>query len=222
MNDAQSLERLIESCYQDIDYIFVIDGKYKDYDSILPISTDNLEDLCDKYPNVVLTRMYNVLEYQKRGEYLELCKEFKIDYLLIVDSDEYFHPDSDFRQFRIDLISQAKRDYVYNIKNHTLLPGLGNMIIPLDQPRLWRKPSELEYKNQRHYQFGRKGKDEVLTARKTLFSIKLIHDPHLRTDERTERHDEYIKKLTAYEEMKQLIETNREKAQREYCVWSGN
>ena len=94
------------------------------------------------------------------------------------------------------------------------------MKVPVNQPRIWHKPQELEYKNARHYQFGRKGIDEVLVAKETLYSIKLIHDPTVRNQERTEKHDAYIRKLEEYEKLKQLIETNKEKSQREYVVWN--
>ena len=215
--DVEGVKRLIDSCYKNVDYIFVIDGKYKDYDpeEPYPFSTDGLEDVVEKYHNVVLEDAENLTEWEKRTVYLDLCREFDITHLLIVDSDEYFHPDSDWQKFRQEI--KTLKDHVYSIKNYTSIMG---MIVPADQPRLWVNPGKLEYKNKRHYQFGLIGRDSVLVAKRTLFSVKLIHDHTIRDEARTEKHDAYIHKLEEYEKFIQLVETNKDKAQREYVVWN--
>lgn len=215
--DREGIERLLDSCWKEVDYIFLIDGKFRNYDSIFPMSTDNFEDILYKYPNVFYDVIPNMLEHEKRTRYLEMCRSFRVDYLLIVDSDEYFHPDSDWKAFRQEIARECQHDYIFNLKNYTAIEG---MMLPVDQPRLWRSPSLLEYKNDRHYQFGLKGSSDLLVAKKTLYSVKLMHDPHLRSIERTDEHDKYIKWLEEYEKMKQLIETNKEKSQREYVVWN--
>lgn len=215
--DAVGMKRLLDSCYQFVDYIFVIDGKYKDYDpdAIFPFSTDGLDDLVDRYHNVVFEMAENLTEWEKRTVYLDLCREYDITHLLIVDSDEYFHPDSNWKQFRQDI--KNLKDYIYNLKNYTNIMG---MIVPADQPRLWVNPCQLEYKNKHHYMCGLIGTDDILTANETLFSIKMIHDPKIRDEARTEKHDAYIHKLEDYERYIQLIETNKEKSTREYVVWN--
>ena len=211
--DVEGVKRLLDSCYDKVDYVFVIDGKYKDYDSVFPFSTDGLDELVELYHNVVYEEASNLLEYQKRSVYLDLCREYDIDCLIIVDSDEYFY-ECDWKQFRKDLL--RCKGWIYNLKNYTSKMG---MKLPVDEPRIWMKPQELEYKNSRHFQFGRIGHDSVLVGKETLYSLKLIHDPTIRSDDRTEKHDDYIKKLEDYEKFKQLIETNKEKSQREYVVW---
>jgi hypothetical protein len=212
--DVQGVLRLIESCWKKVDYIFLIDGKYKFYDADFPLSTDNLDYETENYPNVLIEYAPDLLEHEKRNKYLELCKEFKIDFLLIVDSDEYFIDDSDWEQFRKEL--PMIKDSVTNIKSYTSIEG---MKIPVDYPRLWKNPAKMEYKNDRHYQFGLKDSD-VVVAKNTIYSIKLIHDPSIHSDERKEKHDQYIKKLEEYERLMQLVETNKEKATREYVVWN--
>lgn len=212
--DVAGVERLLDSCYDKFDYCFVIDGKYKDYDSDFPMSTDGLDYLVEKYHNVVLEVAENLLEYQKRSVYLDMCREYDIDCLVIADSDEYFY-DCDWKQFRKDLL--RCKGWIYNIKNYNAIMG---MKVPVDSPRVWMKPQELEYKNERHFMFGRIGHDSALVAKETLYSLKMIHDPTIRSQDRTEKHDQYIKKLEEYEKFKQLIECNREKAQRQYVVWN--
>lgn len=216
-DDVRGVERLLDSCYDKVDYVFIVDGKYKDYESAFPFSTDGLDELIEeskKYHNVVYEEASNLLEYQKRSVYLDMCREYDIDCLIIADSDEYFF-DCDWKQFRKDLLGM--KSYIYNLKNYTLKMG---MKIPVNDPRIWMRPQELEYKNQRHYQFGRIGHDSVIVGKETIYSLKLIHDPTIRSDYRTQKHDEYIKNLEEYEKFKQLIECNKEKAQREYVVWS--
>jgi len=215
--DVEGVERLIESCYENIDYIFLIDGKYKLYedDNPLPFSTDGLDELTEKYPNLIIRIKIGLSEHEKRQTYLDLCREFDIDFLIIADSDEYFY-DCNWNKFRDEL--PYLEDYIYNIKNYQYVKGM-DTIMPIDNPRLWRKPGLMEYKNNAHYQFGFRDGD-VLVPQGAIYSIKLYHDPHLRSDERQQKHDDYIKKLEEYENIKQLWECNREKAQREYVVWS--
>lgn len=217
--DKDGLERLLDSCYENVDYIFLIDGRCKLYESTFPFSTDNYEDILEKYPNVVVDVAADLLEHEKRNHYLKMCKEFDIDFLLIADSDEYFY-DCNWNKFR-DELKDLNDDYIYNIKNYMYNPIMDS-IIPVDNPRLWRKPGLLEYKNGRIYQFGLRdsGNHELQVARRGIYSIKLYHDSHLRNDERKEKHDAYIKRLEEYEQFKQLVETNKEKATREYVVWN--
>jgi len=210
---------MIESCWENVDYIFLIDGKYKFYDSVFPFSTDDYEDILHRYPNVMVDVAPDLLEHEKRNCYLEWCKEFDIDFLIIVDSDEYFY-DCNWNKFREE-ITELDDGYIYNIKNYQYVKGMDS-ILPVDNPRLWRNPGALEYKNKSHYQFGLKNSEdhEVQVASRCIHSIKLYHDPHLRSDERQLKHDDYIKRLEEYEQTKQLWECNQEKATREYVVWN--
>jgi len=201
----------------------MIDGRFKDYyDNLATLEEINQQslDIINTYPNVVYRRTVYMLEHEKRQIYLDLCEEFGVDTLIIIDSDEYFHPESDWSAF----IEERKRvcndrDHLYNIKNYT---EIDRLLLPLDQPRLIHFPNQIHYLNGHHYQLAINGTDEAITAKDTLYSVKLCHDPHLRSQERKDKHDEYIKWLKRYEAEKMLDETPKEKENRLVSVWSGN
>ena len=73
------------------------------YEDDFMISTDDLDYATENYPNVFIDYAPNLLEHEKRNRYLALCKDFKVDYLIIADSDEYFIDDCDWEQFKKDL-----------------------------------------------------------------------------------------------------------------------
>ena len=221
-DDKEGTERLIESCWRKVDLIFYINGWYKHHEEPISITPNGLDDndFLNKYPNVIKIDVYDKFEYQKRQVYLDLCEQWCIDWLLVVDTDEYFHPDSNFEEF----IEERKRvcndrDHLYNLKNYT---EIDRLLLPLDQPRLIHFPSQIHYLNGHHYQLAINGTDEAITAKDTLYSVKLCHDPHLRSQERKDKHDEYIKWLKRYEAEKMLDETPKEKENRLVSVWSGN
>jgi len=218
-NDDDGLERLLDSCWKYVDLCFMIDGVFKNYDTHSAISPDHSRKIISKYPNAILIDAPYKLEYIKRQIYLDLCKEYGIEYLLVVDSDEYFY-DCDWQAFSEERrrICNSK-EHLYCVKNYT---EIDRLLLPLDQPRLIHYPSQIHYLNGHHYQLAINGTDEAITAKDTLYSVKLCHDPHLRSDERRQKHDEYIKWLKRYEAEKMMDETPREKENRLVSVWSGN
>lgn len=216
-DDPEGLERLIESCWKHIDLFFYIDGPFADY-PIVAVSDYITADIITDYPNVIYRYEPLLPEYYKRQIYLDLCKEYGVDFLIIADTDEYFHPESDWGEFPEERERVCGNDYLYNIKNYTVVGGL---LLGLDQPRLIKNPAKLQYLNGHHYMLAEKGTDEAIIAKDTLYSIKLCHDPSIRSPERQEKHDQYIRWLTRYETEKMLYETPKEKENRERCVAAG-
>jgi hypothetical protein len=220
-DDPEGLERLIKSCWRNVDLFFYIDGPFAGYESANSeyIKKETLYVLKD-YPNVLPYPGSNMLEYEKRQLYLNLCEQWMIEWLIIVDTDEYFHPDSDWNAFIEERrIKCNDRDHLYNLKNYT---EIDRLLLPLDQPRLIHWPSMIHYLNGHHYQLSINGTEEAITAKDTLYSVKLCHDSHLRTQERKDKHDEYIHWLKRYEAGKMVEETPKEKENRLVSVWSGN
>lgn len=225
-NDATGIQRLLESCWNHVDLMFCIDGPFRDYNKaklkkISPDSTDGSREVVKKYPNAILIDAPYLLEHQKRQLYLDQCKKYNIDYLLIADADEYFLPGSDWEAFIAERERICTDDYIYNIKNYTNFQPLG--LVPLDQARLWRDPGRLEYLNNHHYQFTVRGTERALAPKLTLFSVKLAHDPvPVRSDERHQEHHNYIKWLEMYEKKKMRNESKHERKNRLVSVWGGN
>jgi hypothetical protein len=171
----------------------MIDGPFANYTGDYDIKTDLI---VDEYPNVVYRDSNHLLEHQKRQIYLDLCGEYGIEFLVIVDSDEYFY-DCKWDELQEELEQVCKDNYVYNIKSYTEIPGMG--LVPIDQPRIIKNPGMLQYLGGHHYQLALKGTDDAITAKNTIYSIKLCHDAHLRSPERKEKHDQYIRWLKRYE-----------------------
>jgi hypothetical protein len=225
-NDVVGLNRLLKSCWEHVDLIFCIDGPFRDYNKaklkkISPISTDGSRDLVGQYANTILLDAPYLLEHQKRQVYLDQCKKYNVDYLMIVDADEYFLPDSNWSEFEEERDRICKEDYIYNLKNYTDLQPLG--LVPLDQARLWKNPGKLEYLNNHHYQFTLRNTSKALTAKYTLYSVKLAHDPMpVRSEDRHEEHHKYIKWLEGYEKKKMRNESKHERKNRLTSVWAGN
>jgi hypothetical protein len=210
-DDPDGLQRLIESCWKNVDLIFYVDGPFKDYSN-----SQNYRDYIHYVPNLIQV-YFTGYEHEKRQIYLDLCKEYGVNWLIIADTDEYFH-DCEWGEFPSERERVCGNDYLYNLKNYTEIAGL---LLGLDQPRLIKNPSKLHYLNGHHYMLAEKGTDEAIIAKDTLYSIKLCHDPSIRTPERKDKHDQYIKWLRRYETEKMLYETPKEKENRERCVYAG-
>ena len=219
-DDNYGLDRLARTCCNNVDLFFYIDGPFKNYKGkqVSDISVP------EAYSNMIYVYKPKLLEHEKRQVYLDLCKEYGIDYLLIIDNDEYVHPDSSWDKFREERESICNdRDHLYYIKNYTEInTGESKMLLGLDQPRLIKNPSQVHYLNQHHYQFAINGTNEAITAKDTLYSIKLCHDPSYRSQKRKDNHDRYIKWLTAYERAMQGTETELQRDNRERSVSAGH
>ena len=81
------LERLLESLRGF--KVFLIDGKWKDFDDKTDnyISIPEAYEAIGKYSNVITMASYNGLEWQNRNLYLKCCK--RSDILIWIDTDEW-------------------------------------------------------------------------------------------------------------------------------------
>ena len=87
-NDRDSLSRCLRSIHDNIDKIFAIDGRFPTFPDDSELSTDGSRRLVKSYSKCILVD-YPRLEFDKRQKYLELCREYRPDILIIIDSDEY-------------------------------------------------------------------------------------------------------------------------------------
>ena len=159
-NDRRSLIRCIDSIYGNVDYVLIVDGKYS-YNTYNeePLSTDgSREYIRDKAMNfdgqgLFLIDAPNLTEAKKRQVYIDLTKDYGIDVLLILDSDEYVYA-CDWVKFRAEcyqkMIVRDKMLWrIYNI-------GFRE---PFDRPRLWFKAYEIQV-GPTHYDFSLKSDPE--------------------------------------------------------------
>lgn len=85
-NDVEGIKRLYESA-PFLDYIFV-DGRFVNYDGS-ELSNDGSREYLKQYPNVILIDAPDMVEYQKRNEYIKRAQELGFDYCFVIDSDEF-------------------------------------------------------------------------------------------------------------------------------------
>jgi len=90
-DSAKELPRALDPIYKHVDTIYVVDGRYEGFQSDHDVSQDNTEDLLKSYPNVVYDKFGFNTQINKRNRYLELADKDKMDFLMVLDTDDYLH-----------------------------------------------------------------------------------------------------------------------------------
>ena len=88
-DDEKGLHRCLSSIQSYVDLIIAIDGKFKYFDDDHDLSIDNSRKVVESFSNAVYYCYPNLTEIDKRNKYLEIAGNQGIDFLLVIDSDEY-------------------------------------------------------------------------------------------------------------------------------------
>ena len=88
-DDEKGLHRCLSSIQSCVDLIIAIDGKFKYFDDDHDLSIDNSRKVVESFSNAVYYCYPNLTEIDKRNRYLEIAGNQGIDFLLVIDSDEY-------------------------------------------------------------------------------------------------------------------------------------
>jgi len=209
-NDRRSLMRCIDSVYGNVDYIICVDGKYS-YNTYNeePLSTDgSREYILDKARNFDGQGLYlidapNLTESAKRQIYIDLTKDYGIDVLLILDTDEYVYA-CDWIKFRAEcyqkmIVRDKMRWNIYNIAFKE----------PMDRPRLWFRAWEIMVAIT-HYDFHRKDDPtckEINLGGDTMHTVGNIvisHKHDLRTADNVFAREQWEKKQQSIEDAHRL------------------
>jgi hypothetical protein len=205
--DAAGLIRLLESLRpldSFISSIYAVDGRFvgPDYGSNedSELSTDITELKHDK---LKLISLPNKKEWHKRQAYIEECYRDKPDFLLILDSDEYFgiHSISDFEKSLIEIKKLDNPRYIYhNIYDIEYIDSVE--IMRNTKPRLWFRPYQMEYiknLNYRNKQYINFHTDPTgsMYPMGLIKGVRIIHDKTIRTKEYEIKNKEYHKRLVA-------------------------
>lgn len=176
-DDRKSLERCIPTI--DADTIYAIDGRFKNFNSPNPLSTDGSREYLQRFENVILMDAPDLLEVQKRNVYLKACKE---EFLFVVDSDHWM--EGNWNSFRKEI------DEKVNKKN-----GYGYWFHLIDLVRNWDgfqclgfySPNKVEYKY-RHDWYEAEGERILPNSHNgkytELYSLKVYNDKSLRKSQR--------------------------------------
>jgi len=240
-NDCKSLERTLESLKDKMDIMICVDGRFKHYRADTPLSNDGSRELVESYDNAVLLDVPDAYEIQKRQAYVDFCtKRFDnfqpMDYLLIVDSDEYVLEcdrdvwdrelvflktgDNPYHQYNIFAVMLEINSGKYQHIVHEFVSGQPPQVSRdlqfAHSPRLWHRPYEVEY-NITHYQFRHKHPSSSLYYQETNCAVKIVdgmklgHDHVLRDDKHLYKRKEYQRWLVSFEQDKLLKWQQRNK-----------
>lgn len=182
-NDVESIKRGIPTFVDSVDYVFAIDGKFSlregpDY------STDGSTEYLNQFKNVIIKKFVGI-EHDKRQQYIELSKEYGVDVLIIIDSDEYV-AEADWPLFRKNLeIILSSEQNIHGVNFFT-----DNNIT--QYPRVWIRPHQIKYWNA-HCLFEVNG--SIMRSPK---SLKPVEGILLKMDDNL-RSEEYLKETTNYQ-----------------------
>jgi hypothetical protein len=175
-NDVKGVSRLLESIYQGLDLIIVVDGKFPQYPGSSDLSCDGSRETVLSFDNTLLVDC-PASEYQKRSMYLSICEQEKVDYLLILDTDEYAESGADWQAFRHNMVEMVEvkhggiynvfsvlmevnsADYIKTVHDKPYSVWLKDNVTSIEYgyfPRLWYRPEEMMYYQGTHYKFKNK------------------------------------------------------------------
>ena len=192
-NDS-SIFRLLDSLPQYVQKV-VIDGRFKLSTFPNKLSDEAIRARIKSYPRTILVDAPDMLEHDKRNQYLNFMLGFK--YGLMLDSDEYVL-EADWEEF----VKDCRRfDYgIYGV-HFDIDSGSGGIF-----PRLWVNPSDWRY-HTRHNLFLNNKTKEITTSGEAGIrwhdqALKGLHigmNDDQRTQEYLQTTFEYQKKLIEYE-----------------------
>ena len=189
-NDLESIKRGFPTFVNDVDFIFAIDGRYSLRDGS-DYSDDGSTEYLAQFPNTII-RKYIGMEHDKRQQYVNLAQEMGVDFIIIIDSDEFVF-NADWKLFR-DNLSKLKdsTDYIHGVKFYY------NEKDFTPYPRIWRVGKVKYYKT--HNIFDVDG--SLIRSPpnlKTVDGISMGMDDNLRSEEYLKATSEYQKKMLDYE-----------------------
>jgi hypothetical protein len=155
-DDEKGLQRCLSSIQAYIDLIIAIDGRFKQFEDDHDLSIDNSRKVVESFPNAIYYCYPNLTEIEKRNKYLEIAGSRDIDFLLVIDSDEYAIIDTKEFSENLAKIKEYKKNLyvdgkiedipeVYGIKifeKHFEKPGY---IRERYIERVFYKPAKLRY-----------------------------------------------------------------------------
>ena len=234
-NNKDELQRLADSIQsKTIDYWITIDGPFRynlDIEPSLPHESDDgsldviMESRTKFKQGVVMHNKAGSTEFEKRNTYLENCQKLNIDVLIIVDSDEYFIPDTSLKPDPTKSQEEAWNRFIKNIELELIRHQSSHNVFGIPfvevetktetyKPRIWLNPGQMRYINGSHYhyanmeteqrdvdyfnQYGMSYIQHCLSIVKG--GITMAHDHSLRTEEYNERRKKYQQYLVSYEE----------------------
>jgi hypothetical protein len=202
-DDERGLQRCMNSIHEYVDLMIVIDGKFRYFEDDHEISSDNSRDVVESFSNSAYCCYPNLTEIEKRNKYLEFAGDKNMDFLLVIDSDEFAVVNEVDFLFNLDKLRNSKinsgrRDGdnpdVYGVKIFEKHFEKPNFIRERYIERMFYKPGKLRYQSihcnlvdidnpSRNFTTGKYSSE--------LHGITLYNDDDLRTHHYLERSVQY-------------------------------
>jgi len=198
-----SLEKTNASPYR----IFAIDGKYKQFsETENMLSSSEVHKYLEQFPKVVNYTEWKTFptEIEKRNKYLELCQD-DIDFLIVVDSDEYLQGDWDLFVTNLEKLKER----IYKENRHMQMRNLHFVAMQdapstriSNRPRIIYQPSKIRYFGCHYTWIHVDTKDScIYTDDPAVAGIQIIHDA-------SQRSKEYEENMNRYQIEQKKIEDN--------------
>jgi hypothetical protein len=202
-DDERGLRRCMNSIYEYMDLMIVIDGKFRYFEDDHDISSDNSRDVVESFSNSEYYCYPNLTEIEKRNKYLEFAGDKNIDFLLVIDSDEFAAINEAEFLFNLDKLRNSKMNSdrcdgdnsdVYGAKIFEKHFEKPNCIRERYIERIFYKPGKLRYQSihcnlvdidnpSRNFTTGKYSSE--------IHGITLYNDDDLRTNHYLERSIQY-------------------------------
>lgn len=202
-DDERGLQRCMNSIHEYVDLMIVIDGKFRYFEDDHEISSDNSRDVVESFSNSAYCCYPNLTEIEKRNKYLEFAGDKNMDFLLVIDSDEFAVVNEVDFLFNLDKLRNSKinsgrRDGdnpdVYGVKIFEKHFEKPNFIRERYIERMFYKPGKLRYQSihcnlvdignpSRNFTTGKYSSE--------LHGITLYNDDDLRTNHYLEKSVQY-------------------------------
>jgi len=211
-DDAKGLQRCLNSIASHVDLIIAIDGRFKDFEECYDISNDGSKEIVESFSNAKYYCFPNLSEVEKRNKYLEISHTNHIDFLIVLDSDEYAKIDDPIFRNNLETIMLQKEcldlglaptPEVYGIKMYDQQFERQDITVERYNERLLYKPGYLRYSSIHSNLVDVHNCHRNFTTAKytsEIDGIALFNDDNLRTTE-------YIIKSRKYQHF--LFESER-------------
>jgi len=191
-DDPYGLKRLLDmgGLYDFIHTFFIIDGRYAQRDDEPEHDPAFVESIVKQYRKIHFVKMFNSKQIEKRNKYWELAEEYDMDFLIVMDSDEYAIIDADKLNKSLEICSTRPASCFPIWEDHP-------QVITMPRPRLFKKPFDFRHKeSQTTISHGSlyRGDKEIINEMYEWFKdhpkrtgipgIKLYHDKTYRTKDR--------------------------------------
>jgi len=173
-----------------IDKAIIIHGRFRDFKLDKPDAYEQTKKIVSRFPQDTIELMFakGLTEIESRNVYLETAGDLKMDWLLVIDSDEYLaHKITDFKEFRrqLQFVMDVQSDFPIE-RQHQIFDIQLDGSIPAyhgPQPRLFLRPQTIKYWG-KHYWWMREETKQLFKgqsdAARIIGGIHLLHDHTIR------------------------------------------